>query len=77
MRYEKEGGVERRGGGGKNNPVTDHAPISAEHRVSTPPYVMHVPRSIAVIKWPFESDARIPVEYGFNIQPDARARGKI
>lgn len=30
-------------------------------------------RSIAVIKWPFESDAKIPAEYGFNIQPDMLA----
>lgn len=44
---------------------------SPRNVMSTTPYVMHVPRSIAVIKWPFESDARIPAEYGFNIQPDA------
>lgn len=44
---------------------------SPRNIVSTVPYVMHVPRSIAVIKWPFESDAKIPAEYGFNIQSDA------
>lgn len=38
----------------ENNPAVDHDPISAERTiVSTVPYVMHAPRSITVIKWPF------------------------
>lgn len=59
-----------------NNPAVDHDPISAEHSVHSAIRNARFKKYNGNKMTVYESNAKILVEYGFNIQPDAPT-GKI